>query len=63
MFACMDASLKYVCICTASLGIMYTAYHILGRKQDYFLTLRFQTHTVQIHPPFDILTLPSWLTV
>jgi len=31
MFACMDASLKNVC--TASHGIMYTAYYILGRKQ------------------------------
>ena len=31
MFACMDASLKNVR--AASLGIMYTAYHILGRKQ------------------------------
>jgi hypothetical protein len=28
-----------------------------------FLTLRFQTRTVQIHPPFNILTLPNWLTV
>ena len=56
MFACMDASLKNVC--TASLGIKYAAYYILGR-----LTLRFQTCTVQIHPPFNILTLPNWLTV
>jgi len=31
MFACMDAPLKNVYI--ASLGIMYTAYYILGRKQ------------------------------
>jgi len=31
MFACMDASLKNVC--TASLGITYTTYHILGRKR------------------------------
>ena len=31
MFACIDTSLKNVC--TASLGITYTAYHILGRKQ------------------------------
>jgi hypothetical protein len=31
MFACMDASLKNVC--TASLGITYTAYYILDRKQ------------------------------
>jgi len=31
MFACMDGSLKN--ICTASLGITYTAYYILGRKQ------------------------------
>jgi len=31
MFACIDASLKNVC--TVSLGITYTAYHILGRKQ------------------------------
>ena len=31
MFACMDASLKNVR--AASLGIAYTAYHILGRKQ------------------------------
>ena len=57
----MDASLKNVC--TASLGIMYTAYHILGRKQDYFLTLTFQTHAVQIHPPSNILTVPNSLTV
>jgi len=31
MYACMDASLKIVC--TVSLGINYTAYYILGRKQ------------------------------
>jgi len=31
MFAFIDASLKNVC--TASLGIRYTANHILGRKQ------------------------------
>jgi len=31
MFACMDASLQNVC--TVSLGITYTAYDILGRKQ------------------------------
>jgi len=31
MFACMDASLQNVC--TAGLGITYTAYDILGRKQ------------------------------
>jgi len=31
MFACMDAPLKNVY--TASLRIMYTTYHILGRKQ------------------------------
>jgi len=35
MFACMDASLKIVC--TVSLGVTYTAYHILGRKQTIFL--------------------------
>jgi len=31
MFACMDVLLKNVC--TASLSVMYTTYHILGRKQ------------------------------
>jgi len=31
MLACMDAPLKN--ICTASLGITYTTYHILDRKQ------------------------------
>jgi len=31
MFACMHVLLKNVCI--ASLGITYTTYHILGRKQ------------------------------
>jgi len=31
MFAYMDASLKNVC--TVSLGITYTGYHILARKQ------------------------------
>jgi len=31
MFACMEASLKNVW--TVSVGITYTAYHILGRKQ------------------------------
>jgi len=62
MFACMGASLKNVC--TVSLGITYTTYHIPGRKQTtYFLTLRFQTRTVQIHPPINILTHPNWLTV
>ena len=60
MFACVDASLKNVC--TASLGITYTICHLLGRKQNYSLTLRFQTRTVQIHSPFNILTLPNWLT-
>ena len=30
IFACMDASFENVC--TAILGIKYTAYHILGRK-------------------------------
>jgi 4-amino-4-deoxy-L-arabinose transferase-like glycosyltransferase len=60
MFACMDASLKSVC--SASLGITYTAYYILGREQILF-TLRFQTHTVQIQPPFNIPPLPNWLTV
>jgi hypothetical protein len=32
MFTCMDVSLKNVC--TANLGIMYTSYHFLGRKQN-----------------------------
>ena len=31
MFVCMDESLKNVC--TVTLGITYTVYHILGRKQ------------------------------
>jgi len=31
MFACMDAPVKNVC--TASLGITCTTYHMLGRKQ------------------------------
>jgi len=31
MFACVDVSFKNVC--TASLGITYTTYLILGRKQ------------------------------
>ena len=31
IFACMDTSLKNVC--NVSLGITYTAYYILGRKQ------------------------------
>ena len=55
MFVCMDVSLKDVC--TAGLGLTYTAYYILGSKQTtcYLLTLRFQTRTVQIHPPFNIL--------
>ena len=57
----MDASLKNVC--TASLGITYTVCHLQGIIQNYSLTLRFQTYTVQIHPPFNTLTLPNWLTV
>ena len=31
MFACMNASLKNVC--TANLGITYTAYHLRSAKQ------------------------------
>jgi len=31
MFVCMDASLKNVC--TARLGITYTAYHLRSEKQ------------------------------
>ena len=58
--AYMDVSLKNVC--TTGLGITYTTCHLQGRK-DYSLTLKFQTRTVQIHPPFNILTLPNWLTV
>jgi hypothetical protein len=66
----MNMSLKNVS--TASLGITYTTCHLLDRKQklshteqatDYSLTLKFQTRTVQIHPPFNIPALPNWLAV
>jgi hypothetical protein len=55
----MDAPSKNVC--TASLGITYTTYPILGRKQ----TTRLRTVLVQfqIHPPLNILTVPNWLNV
>ena len=61
MFACMDASLKNVC--TASLGITYTACHLQGRIQNYSITLRFQTRTVSNPSPLNIPILPNWLTV
>jgi len=35
--------------------------HKMLYETDYFLTLIFQTRTVQIHPPFNILTVPNWL--
>ena len=56
----MDASLKNVC--TVSLGTTYTAYHLRSEKH-YSLTLKFQTRTVQIHSPLNILTVPNWLAV
>jgi hypothetical protein len=49
MFAYMDASLKNVC--TASLGMMYTAYYILGGKQTTRLRSDFKLAQFQIHPP------------
>jgi hypothetical protein len=61
MFACMDASLKNVC--TASLGITYTAYYILGRTQTASLRYDFKLAQFKSIPPFNILTLPNWLTV
>jgi len=57
----MDASLKNVY--TISLGITYTAYHLRSEKQTIPFTLNFQTCTVQIHPPLNILTVPNWLTI
>jgi len=52
MFACVDASLKNVC--TASLGITYTTYHLQGRKQNHSLTLRFLSPTTQ-----DLKVIPT----
>jgi hypothetical protein len=61
MFACMDASLKIVS--TASHGITYTAYYMPDRKQTAALRYGFKLAHFQIHPPFNIITLPHWLTV
>ena len=61
MFACMDASFKKVR--TASLGITYTACHILGGKQTTSLRYNFKLAQYQIHHPFNILTVPNLLTL
>ena len=61
MFACMDVSLKSVC--TATLGITYTACFFQGRKQTACLRKGFKLAQFQAHPPFNILTLPNSLTV
>jgi len=49
---------------------MYALLALVSRTQlitswvgDYFVTLRIQTRPVQIHPPFNILTLPNWLSI
>ena len=54
----MDAPLKMYSL----LALMSFTTSPPEYKTDYFLTLTFQTRTVQIHPPC-ILTLPNWLTV
>ena len=60
IFSCMDGSLKNVC--TASLGIMHTACHILGRKRTTRLSQVFKTRTVSNSPPplLNILSVPDW---
>ena len=56
----MDASLKNV----YTVSLTYTADHLRNEKQTvYSLTLKFQTCTVQILPPLNILTVPNWLTI
>jgi hypothetical protein len=59
MFAFMDAPLKNVC--TASLGITYTACskHTAALRYGFKLAPFKFTPT----PPLNILTLPNWLTV
>jgi len=56
--ACMDVSLR-----TASLGITHGLLHpwVANRLPAYIKVSNKQT--VQIHPTFNILTLPNWLTV
>jgi len=50
MFECMDVPLKNVC--TASLGVTYTTYHILDKKTDYSLAVVFQnSYSFRFVPP------------
>jgi len=59
MFACMEALLKiYALLASVSCTQLLTS--CVGNG---LLTLMFQTRTVQIHLPLNILTLPNWLTV
>jgi len=55
----MEALLKiYALLASVSCTQLLTS--CVGNR---LLTLMFQTHTVQIHLPLNILTLPNWLTV
>jgi hypothetical protein len=56
MFASVDASLKNVC--TASLGIAYTAYYILGSKQTTSLRSDFKLAQLKSIPPLIFLLFP-----
>jgi len=56
MFPFMDASLKNVC--TASLGIKYTAYHTLGMKQIISLRYEFKLAQFKSILPLIFLLLP-----
>jgi len=56
MFACMDASLKNVC--TASLSIPYTAYHIPGSRLLPYIKIS-NSHGIISIPPLIFLLIPN----
>jgi hypothetical protein len=60
MFGCMNASLKMYAI-LASVSRTQLVTSSVGNILS--LTLKFHKHTVQIHPPLNILTLSNWLAV
>ena len=57
----MDTPLNIVC--TGNHGNKCTACYILSSKQTACLRSGFKLAQFQTHPPFNILTLPSTLTV